>query len=82
MITYKAEGAGRTVISVNPHHTSQRCSSCGHVASENREKQKFACLSCGFTEHADINAARNILRAGLAQGGIGDDPVNVEPVIR
>jgi putative transposase len=67
---------------VNPRHTSQRCSACDHVAAENRNKQKFACESCGFTEHADINAARNILRAGLAHGGSGAHPANAEPVNR
>ena len=76
------ESPGRNVSAKSHLNDALMDSSCGHVASENREKQKFACLSCGFTEHADINAARNILRAGLAQGGIGDDPVNVEPVIR
>jgi putative transposase len=74
------EEAGRKVIAVNPRFTSQRCSACGHVAPENRNKQKFACVSCGFTEHADINAARNILRAGLAQGGSEDHLANAEPV--
>ena len=69
MITYKAEGAGRRVIAVDPAYTSQRCSTCDHVARENRHEQRFSCVACGFTEHADVNAARNILRAGLAQGG-------------
>jgi len=82
MITYKAEDAGRRVIAVNPRHTSQRCSSCHEVAAENRDGHKFACVSCGFTEHADINAARNILRAGLAQGGSEGHFVNAEPVSR
>ncbi len=82
MVTYKAEDAGRRVIAVNPRHTSQRCSSCGHVASKNRDKQKFSCVSCGFSDHADVNAARNILRAGLAQGGIEGHLVNAEPVSR
>jgi putative transposase len=82
MITYKAEDAGRRVIAVNPRHTSQQCSSCGHVAAGNRDRQKFACLSCGFSEHADLNAARNVLRAGLAQAGSGGHFVNAEPVSR
>jgi len=63
----KAQEAGRTVIDVNPRHTSQTCSRCGHVAVENRVTQAaFRCQACRYTDHADINAARNILRAGLA----------------
>jgi transposase len=54
---------------VNPAYTSQRCSSCEHVAKRNGHEQRFGCVSCGFTAHADVNAARNILRAGPAQGG-------------
>ena len=62
----KAESAGRTVIAVNPRHTSQRCAECGHVAAGNRVSQAaFRCLSCGHRAHADVNAAINILRAGL-----------------
>jgi putative transposase len=67
ILTGKAEEAGRLVIKVNPRHTSQRCSSCGHVAAENRVSQAaFRCQRCRFSLHADVNAARNILRAGLA----------------
>jgi putative transposase len=84
MVTYKAEDAGRTVIAVNPRHTSMRCSSCDHVAAENRHKQKFSCLRCGFTvtHHADLNAARNILRVGLAHGGSEGHLANAERVSR
>jgi putative transposase len=65
MLTYKAEEAGRELIAVDPRHTSQACSKCGHVAAENRVSQaKFRCLSCGYAEHADVNAARNILGRG------------------
>ena len=63
----KAESAGRTVIAVDPRHTSQRCAQCGHTASGNRVTQaEFRCLACGHQAHADVNAAKNILRAGLA----------------
>jgi putative transposase len=59
--------AGQTVTAVNPRHTSQRCAQCGHIAAGNRVTQaEFRCLACGHQAHADINAARNILRAGLA----------------
>ena len=63
----KAESAGRTVTAVDPCHTSQRCAECGHTAAGNRVTQAvFRCLACGHRAHADVNAARNILRAGLA----------------
>ena len=65
-IAYKAEGAGRAVICVDPRFTSQTCHACGHVEAGNRDGTEFRCLKCGHTDHADINAARNILRAGLA----------------
>jgi putative transposase len=66
MIAYKAEEAGRTVIAVNPRQTSQACHNCGHVDAANRNRTAFRCTHCGHEAHADINAARNILRAGLA----------------
>jgi putative transposase len=62
----KAESAGRVVVEVNAHHTSQRCARCGHVAKGNRVSQaEFRCLRCGHQAHADVNAAINILRSGL-----------------
>jgi putative transposase len=67
MLAYKAEEAGRQLIRVNPRHTSQRCAECGLVARASRVGAVFRCQACGHTDHADINAARNILRAGLAQ---------------
>jgi putative transposase len=63
----KAESAGRVIVEVSPRHTSQMCSRCGHVAAGNRVTQAwFRCLACGHRSHADLNAAQNILRAGLA----------------
>jgi putative transposase len=67
VLSAKAESAGRHVTAVDPRHTSQRCAECGHVAAGNRVTQaEFRCLACGHQAHADVNAARNILRAGLA----------------
>jgi putative transposase len=66
-LTYKAEEAGREIIAVNPRHTSQTCHSCGHVDPDSRHATNFRCTSCGLVDHADVNAARNILRAGLAR---------------
>jgi len=67
VLAYKAESAGRELIAVNPANTSRTCARCGHCAAENRVTQaEFACTACGHTAHADVNAAENILRAGLA----------------
>jgi putative transposase len=63
----KAESAGRVVVEVDPRNTSRTCSRCGHCARENRNREAFRCLTCGHTAHADVNAALNILRAGLAR---------------
>ena len=60
-ITNKAQEAGIKVILINPKYTSQRCSKCGYIDSENRKTQaEFKCLKCGFTENADYNASQNI----------------------
>ncbi|GIH60431.1 hypothetical protein Msi02_12480 [Microbispora siamensis] len=66
VLAYKAESAGRELIAVDPRNTSRTCSRCGHCAKDNRLTQaEFACTTCGHTAHADVNAATNILRAGL-----------------
>ena len=50
------------LLKVNPAYTSQTCSRCGHVHSNNRPSQAvFACRTCGFRANADPNAAVNIL---------------------
>jgi putative transposase len=60
-IEYKAEERGCMVVAVAPQHTSQRCSCCGHTARTNRRSRElFVCRVCGFSLHADLNAARNI----------------------
>lgn len=65
MISAKAESAGRRFIQVNPAYTSRTCSQCGHRDAANRNGKVFHCLACGHRDDADINAAINILRAGL-----------------
>lgn len=63
MLVAKAEEAGRQVVFVNAAYSSQTCAQCGHVAAENRRTQTlFVCASCGHQDHADVNAARVILR--------------------
>jgi len=66
MIAYKAAEAGRHVIAVDPRHTSRTCHACGHIDGGSRHGAVFRCTGCGHEAHADINAACNILGAGLA----------------
>jgi putative transposase len=64
----KAESAGREVITVDPRNTSRTRPECGHVSAENRPAQeKFPCVACGHTAHADTVGALNVLRAGLVR---------------
>lgn len=68
-----ARYTGTQIIKVNPAYTSQRCSQCQHVDPESRESQAvFRCTNCKHSEHADVNAAKNILAAGLAVTACGD----------
>ena len=63
----KAAASGAAVIYVDPRFTSQQCHVCGHTAPGNRDSQAvFRCQQCGHGDHADVNAARNILARGLA----------------
>jgi putative transposase len=76
MLEYKQQWRGGLLVKVDPRYTSQTCSSCGHVAKENRLTQaNFSCVECGFGENADINASRNILAVGhtvlSVEGGCG-----------
>jgi putative transposase len=69
--------SGTQVVKVPAAFTSQRCSACGHVDPKSRESQAvFRCTHClRPAEHADVNAAKNILAAGLlAVSACGDDP--------
>lgn len=65
-LQYKARLSGGQIVEVDPKNTSRRCSSCGHVAQENRESQAvFLCKACGYSDNADHNAAINILERAL-----------------
>jgi putative transposase len=60
-IAYKAQERGITAIRIDPRHTSQTCSHCGHQARNNRRSQSlFLCRSCGYCLNADLNASYNI----------------------
>ena len=67
-VEYKAKEKGITVRFVDPKYTSQRCSRCGLIASENRKTQAvFQCQACGFSANADYNAALNLATEGIEE---------------
>lgn len=60
-ITYKAAKYGIEVRKINPYHTSQICSCCGHWEEGQRiDQSHFKCKACGSELNADFNASRNI----------------------
>ena len=64
-LQYKLSWKGGSLVEVDYRYTSQTCSCCNHRAKENRQSQAvFKCSSCGYEEHADVNAAKNILTVG------------------
>ncbi|MDN3508525.1 MAG: transposase, partial [Candidatus Neptunochlamydia sp.] len=73
-LKYKLEWLRGVYVEVNPSYTSQKCSSCANIDKKSRIIQsKFCCISCEYTENADINAAKNILAAGHVVLACGED---------
>jgi putative transposase len=70
---FKAVGAGKRVVAVNPAFTSQRCSgpTCGALAQKGLSVRWHGCPHCGTSLHRDHNAALNILRLGQKQSRPG-----------
>jgi putative transposase len=72
-IEYKAKELGIPFEKINPHYTSQECSYCGNLGT--RERESFICKNKRCKEgykrkrHADINAAFNIAKRSLQEGG-------------
>ncbi len=67
MLTYKSGWYGSTMgKKPNAAYTSQKCHQCKHVHPLNRDGEDFSCRRCHHQAHSDVNAAKNILEAGLA----------------
>ncbi len=75
MIEYKAARAGRHLIVIGRWYPSSKtCSACGHLlAGLSLSTRTWQCPSCGTRHDRDINAAKNILAAGLAVTACGGD---------
>ncbi|WP_201641770.1 RNA-guided endonuclease InsQ/TnpB family protein [Paraburkholderia metrosideri] len=64
-LDYKLAWSGGFLIAVPPQNTSRTCPSCNHVSRNNRQTQsRFACMSCGYDNHADVVGAINVLERG------------------
>jgi putative transposase len=81
-LAYKAEGAGRQLIGVDPRNTTQACSGCGVIVPKGLKDRWHECPDCGLSLDRDVNAARNILAravvrpwvANVAQSGASVRP--------
>ncbi len=64
-LDYKLAWQGGQLIAVPAHHTSRTCPCCGHASKDNRRTQAhFLCVDCGYTHHADVVGAINVLARG------------------
>jgi len=78
-LEYKAQWYGRTLIGIDRWYpSSKRCSDCGHTVSKlSLSVREWVCPECGTIHDRDINAARNVLAAGLAVSAHGE---SVSPI--
>jgi putative transposase len=72
MLEYKADWYGREVIAVDRWFPSSKlCSACGALAEKMPLTVRSWTCRCGTIHDRDVNAARNILAAGLAVTACG-----------
>ena len=71
-LQYKGQWAGRCVEITNEANTTRVCSSCGSATGPSGLRQlavrQWRCSECGTEHDRDVNAAKNILTAGLRHG--------------
>ncbi|WP_413803563.1 RNA-guided endonuclease InsQ/TnpB family protein [Streptomyces iranensis] len=67
MLEYKAQWYGREVIAVDRFFPSSKlCSHCGTLAGKLPLNVRTWTCDCGMVHDRDVNAAKNLLAAGLA----------------
>jgi putative transposase len=77
-LAYKCEWYGRELIKIDRWFpSSKRCGNCGHIVDKlPLNIREWECPKCKTTHDRDLNAARNILAAGLAVSVCG---ANIRP---
>ena len=71
MICYKVEDTGGEFVETPTKKIkpSQRCPCCDHTTKKNRLKQaEFICVSCGYSQNADVVSGINSLKWALGLG--------------
>ncbi len=73
-LEYKAAWYGRLLVKIDKWYpSSKRCFDCGHLLdSLTLDVRSWTCPACGVHHDRDINAAQNILAAGLAVTACGE----------
>ena len=73
-LEYKSLWYGRELVGIDRWYpSSKRCSDCGHtVAKMPLSVREWTCPECGTIHDRDVNAARNVLAAGLAVSAHGE----------
>ncbi|MEU7823731.1 transposase [Catellatospora sp. NPDC049133] len=72
MLEYTASWYGRNLVTVNRWFPSTKlCSTCGVVAENLPLSQRTWTCQCGTVHDRDVNAAKNLLAAGLAVTACG-----------
>lgn len=85
MLLYKSIRNGGSTLQVSERYTSQTCSECGSLPASRPKgiaglsKRVFHCDGCDAVQDRDVNAARNILRCGLASLVGGAQPLAGNP---
>ncbi|MEY9964317.1 putative transposase [Streptacidiphilus sp. MAP12-16] len=73
MLEYKAAWYGRNLVVIDRWFPSSKlCSACGTIRSKMPLNVRQWTCDCGAVHDRDVNAARNILAAGLAVNVCGD----------
>jgi putative transposase len=72
-LEYKARWYGREVIAIDRWYPSSKtCSACGRIVEKLPLTIRGWTCACGAAHDRDVNAAKNILGAGLALSACGD----------
>ena len=66
MLTYKAADAGRQLVAVPPHYTSQDCRAWHARVQQSLAVRTHVCPHGGYVADRDVNAAQNIFHAAQA----------------